>query len=434
MVNSKDKRFRADESEVQPLPGTQLFSVGKAWAQNTINANILRHNSVASHEGRQVVADYNEEGRVVLAVRNLGSTQWEIHPTPFSGNTLDAHNVISLMMDGAGVLHLSWDHHASPLRYCRGVAPGSLQFTAEIPMTGHRESKVTYPEFHRLPDGNLLFLYRDGESGCGDVMINHYDLQTQQWTRVQDGFISGEGSRNAYWQMCIDDRGTLHMAWVWRDSPDVATNHDLAYAQSEDGGKTWLTSSGEPYELPITAASAEYAERIPQGHELINTTGISADAMGRPYIVSYWRPHGPQVPQYHLVYHDGSRWHTVQVGERRSAFTLSGGGTKRIPISRPLVVAYTDGATDKGCVIFRDEERGSRVSIARCHDLRDPSQWDIQDLTGSSVGMWEPSYDTEQWRLSKILHLYVQVVGQGDGETREDFPPSDVFILEWKPI
>jgi len=95
-------------------------------------------------------------------------------------------------------------------------------------------------------------------------------------------YYDGEGKRNAYWQMCTDTHGTIHLSWIWRESGDVATNHDMGYAKSEDGGLTWLKSTGEKYRLPIMAESAEYAVRIPQGHELINTTSMYSDALGLP--------------------------------------------------------------------------------------------------------------------------------------------------------
>ena len=44
----------------------------------------------------------------------------------------------------------------------------------------------------------------------------------------------------------------------------VETNHDLCYARSLDGGKTWQRSDGTAYQLPITAATAEIAWKIPQ--------------------------------------------------------------------------------------------------------------------------------------------------------------------------
>lgn len=415
------------------LSDTRLVTAGKAWARNSVNANILRHNSVVSHENSQYLAYYDADGKVVLAKRDLGSENWAIQRTQYKGNIRDAHNSISIMVDGDGYLHMSWDHHGHPLSYCRSKTPASLELTEKLPMTGKKEERVTYPEFYRLPNGDLLFLYRDGESGRGNLMMNHYSLKTKQWTQRQDAFINGEGLRNAYWQMCTDAFGTLHLSWVWRESGDVATNHDMGYAKSEDVGLTWLKSTGEKYHLPITAESAEYAARIPQGHELINTTGMCADTKGRPYIATYWRPEGTKVPQYHLIYHDGSRWHTSQISHRTTPFSLKGGGTKRIPISRPCIVANSSGLTDKAYMLFRDIERGNRVSVAICKDLSNP-EWIFLNLTDFSVGMWEPSYDTELWLRSKVLHIYVQEVGQGDGEQTENLPPSDVSILEWKPV
>lgn len=414
------------------LADTKLVPISKAWAKNSVNANILRHNSVVSHDNNQYVAYYDADGFVVLAKRMLGSEQWEIKKTQYKGNVNDAHNSINIMVDGEGYLHMSWDHHGHPLRYCRSKAPGSLELTDKMPMTGKKEGRVTYPEFYQLPKGDLLFLYRDGESGNGNLMMNHYSVKTKEWTRRQDAFINGEGKRNAYWQMCTDINGTIHISWVWRESEDVATNHDMGYAKSEDGGKTWKKSTGEMYHLPITADSAEYAARIPQRHELINTTGMCADGKGRPYIVTYWRPKETKVPQYHLIHHDGTTWHTSQISNRKTPFSLSGGGTKRIPISRPRIVADSSGLTDKAYMLFRDSERNNRVSVAICKDLSDP-KWQYRDLTDFAVGMWEPSYDTAIWNRSKELHIYVQKVAQGDGERTEALPPTMVSVMEWKP-
>ena len=56
----------------------------------------------------------------------------------------------------------------------------------------------------------------------------------------------------------------MHLSWCWRETFDVATNHDLCYARSADGGNTWTRSDGTPYQIPINADTAEYALRIPQ--------------------------------------------------------------------------------------------------------------------------------------------------------------------------
>lgn len=406
--------------------------ISKGWARTAVNATIFRRNSVVSDEKYQFVAFYDPQSNVVLARREIGSDEWQIEVTPYQGHTSDAHNIISIMLDGEGYLHMAWDHHVDVLRYCRSIEPYSMTLTDKLTMTGQKEDKVTYPEFYRLSDGNLLFFYRDGSSGRGDLIINHYDSQTQIWSQRQDNLISGEGQRNAYWQIAIDQQDTIHISWVWRETPDVVTNHDMCYAKSSDKGMTWHKSTKETYGLPITQDTAEYAYHIPQNSLLMNQTAMCADSQGRPYIATYWRPEGSSIPQYHIICHDGESWQVQQVSQRTSPFDVSGTGSRRIPFSRPQLLVDTRGQKDRGYMLFRDIERGDKVSLAICEDLQS-QEWIMRDLSNDSVTVWEPSYDTELWKRDYILHLFVQNTEQGDGELEIDLPPQDVRILEWKP-
>ena len=418
----------------QSLPETtpRLVPIAEGWARNQVNAVIFRRNSLTTHGRTQYVAFYDAESRVVLAKRTHGVNHWQIQRTTLQGNVKDAHNSISIAVDGAGFLHLAWNHHNSPLQYCRSLSPGSLELEATRPMIGKHETRVTYPEFYGLPSGNLILLYRDGASGSGNLILNRYDLKTRAWSRLQDNLIDGEGQRNAYWQMAVDKQGSIHLSWVWRESPDVATNHDMCYAKSIDGGRSWRKSSGEHYQLPITARTAEYAWRIPQRSELINQTSMAVDSHGRPYIATYWRPQGESVPQYFVIYFDGRRWGATQVTHRTTAFSLSGAGTRRIPISRPQILVRSRGARSEGFLVFRDSERGSRVSVAVCAEMESEA-WVIKDLTKESVDMWEPTFDNFVWEKKKEIHLLVQRVGQGEAETLENVPAQMVLVLEWAP-
>ena len=421
-ASGKAETFR-DSANPRAVP------VARGWAKNSVNATIFRVNSVTTHEDTQYVAFYSEDACVMLAKRKLGRTNWQISKTQYKGDTKDAHNGISIAVDGNGILHMSWDHHCDPLRYCRGTAAGSLELTDEIPMTGQNEKKVTYPEFYNLPNGDLLFLYRDGSSGRGNTMLNRYDLKTGNWSAVQHPLIDGQGERNAYTnQIAVDKYGTWHISWCWRETGDVATNHDICYAKSTDKGKTWRKSTGEEYRLPISAQNAEYACRIPQKSELINQTSMTADSKGRPLISTYWRPEGTKVPQYHLIYHDGWKWRAAQVSQRKTPFSLSGGGTKYLQMSRPKILT---GNGDSLYMIFRDAERGNRVSVAICEDP-ERLNWRIEDLIEESVGEWEPSYDPILWQRENMLHIFVQEVEQKDRDILEDTPAQMVFVLEWR--
>lgn len=410
----------------------RVVPIAQGWAKSQINAVIFRKNSVTSFGGFQYAAFYDAGSRVVLAKRKLRSTKWAIKVTEFTGDTADAHNSISLAVDGRGALHLSWNNHNTQLRYARGSEPGSLELN-ETPMIGDAlERRATYPEFYNMPNGDLMFLYRDGASGSGNLVLNRYDARAGKWSRIQSNLIDGEGKRNAYPQTTVDSSGNIHVSWVWRESPDVASNHDLCYARSKDGGKTWQRSNGERYQLPITAATAEYVYRIPQNSELINQASMAADSDGRAYIATYWRDQTSSVPQFRLVYFDGKAWQTSQVSNRTTPFTLSGGGTKRIPISRPQVVVDPQGRRTMAIVIYRDIERGSPATAAICDDVSRCS-WKYRDLSEKSLGMWEPTFDQALWNAKRELHIFAQNIGQGDGETLESLPPQTISILEWRP-
>jgi hypothetical protein len=407
-------------------------NVDSGWANNSINTAIFRKNSLVTFRNWQYIAYYNKNGYVVLGKRELGNDKWELKQTPYKGNVSDAHNVISIMVDGDGYLHMAWDHHNNRLHYVRSKEPGSLELTNEMPMTGNLENKVSYPEYYRMPNGNLLFLYRDGGSGNGSLVMNQYDCKTKTWKQLHSNLIDGEGQRNAYWQACIDTKGTIHLSWVWRETPDVASNHDMAYACSNDGGLTWQKSTGEKYQLPIHANNAEYAFLIPQKSELINQTSMFADAEGHPYIATYWREENSKTPQYHLVYKTNDRWKKEVIDFRKTEFSLSGTGTRRIPISRPQIIAWKTGKNLSAALIFRDEERGSKVSVAINKNIG-KEKWSIVDLTQTSVGSWEPTYDTELWKGKSLLHLFVQNVEQADAEGQITIPPQMIQVVEWNP-
>lgn len=407
-----------------------VINAGMGWAGNSINTVVFRKNSLTSNGAIQFIAYYNAESYVVIGKRNLGDTAWQLKQTQYKGNTKDAHNSISIMLDGDGFLHMAWDHHNNPLRYCKSKEPLSLELTDMMPMTGDAEQKLSYPEFHKMPNGDILFFYRDGGSGNGNLVINKYSIKEKKWTRLQSNLIDGEGKRNAYWQACVDAKGAIHISWVWRESPDVASNHDMCYAVSKDGGVSWEKSTGEQYRVPVTISSAEQVCSIAQSSELINQTSMCADANGNPYIASYWKGKN-NVPQYHVIYKTGTEWKVNDLGFRTKNFSLSGKGTKQIPISRPQLLYKQSGNKIKLVLVFRDEERTNAVSIATAENFR-KKKWKITDLYSSNTGSWEPTYDTDLWKQKNELHLFVQQVLQADAEGIIKTEPQMVKVVQCK--
>jgi len=415
-----------------PAGAARLIPISAAaWAGSSVNVVANIRQSVFTDGRTQFAAFYDADRFMVLARRSLDAGRWETRRTAYQGNVADAHNSISLGVDGAGVLHVAWDHHASQLNYARGVAPGSIELGPRQAMTGQLESRVTYPQFSRLPGGDLLFLYRDGASGRGTLVLNRYAVAKGAWTTIQAGLIDGEGARSPYWDMAVDRQGRLHLAWVWRESPDVATNHDICYARSSDEGRTWSGSDGSRVAIPITARTAEYAVRIPQQSNLMNSPAITADDEGRPYVTTYWSAAPGAPPRFRVVHHDGIAWRTIEGPARSDVFTLSGGGTKAPPISRAVVLVERAGQGNRIHLVYRDS--GGRVTAAT---LEQPGArpWTVQDLTVESVGAWEPAIDPAAWAGRRQVHMLVQRVMQRDGDDRTGVAaPTPIGLLVWSP-
>ncbi len=383
-----------------------------AYAGNSVNSTSFRKSSVTTYiddDGNEIqyCAYYDYYGMVVVAQR-VNSGEWTYQWTGLKGTISDAHNVISLAVDGDGYLHMAWSRHdTGTLMYVKAKKAGSLEFEVET-MIGNLESSVTYPEFYVLPDGDIFFLYRNGGSGNGNLVLNKYDTSEKTWSRVNSNLISGEGDRSPYWQACVDSEGRLHISWVWRESSDVSSNHDMCYAVSTDSsGETFVNSEGKKYTLPITQSTAEVICEIPQDSALMNQTSMTTDDEDIPYIISYWRI--DDVVQYNILTYSNDGWTVYDTKIRTTDFTLSGGGTKSLPCARPQILVDGSGEDAQIYIIFRDSERESTATIAQL--TPDGTNMVIEkmiDITGTDLGEWEPTYDIALWKQKKEIMIFMQ--------------------------
>lgn len=407
----------------------ELMPLSEAWAENSINTSVFRCNSICSDNTFQVAAYYDGEGYITFARRLLTSKKWEIIKSNIQCDCKDAHNGISIAIDGDGYYHIAYDLHASRMTYRRSILPHSLEFgPVQYMVNEEEEQSVSYPEFYKKSDGSLFFVYRTGASGNGNCVVYSYDLSSKTWSKVQSCLINGEWQRNAYWQIYLDNSDNFYISWVWRESGSVETNHDLCYAYSSDGGITWKDSHSNIYQVPITMNDAEIAWNIPQNSELINQTSMTVDRFGHPFIATYWKSPEEIAPQYKIVWNDGLQWNLSVVSNRVTPFTLSGIGTKRIPIARPRLFINDEGGA---LFLYRDVERGEVVSLAYCSDIYHPN-WNYKDLTSFSVEAWEPSVDMDRWKREGVLDVYVQKAYQGDGETSVSAEAEMAYVIEIK--
>ena len=192
--------------------------------------------------GRQYAAFYDAERRMTVSARKGDSEKWDFERL---GSTIgwDSHNYVTMAVDADGYIHLSGNMHCDPLIYFRTTRPHDIHSFEQVGgMVGREEKRCTYPKFIEGPKGELIFTYRDGGSGNGNQIYNVYDLKSRCWRRLLDEpLLDGQGLMNAYIVGPVrGPDGWFHICWVWRDTPDCSTNHDLSHARSRDMERSWL--------------------------------------------------------------------------------------------------------------------------------------------------------------------------------------------------
>lgn len=277
---------------------------------------------------RQYVAYYDADRNMVVASRKLDATAWvyQVLPTKI---VWDSHNYVTMAIDGVGQLHVSGNMHNVPLIYFRTEKPGDITTLKPAKMTGELENKVTYPRFFRDKENRLIFSYRDGSSGSGSTYYNRYDAEKQSWTRLFDTpFFDGENKQNAYpTDPILGPDGMFHVYWVWRDTPDCATNHDLSYMRSPDLIH-WESVSGQKVELPIRLENkALYVDPIPAGGGIINGGHrLVFDSDKNPLLV-YHKSDAKDNMQIYAARAEKGKWTTHALTKWEHPVKFSGGGS-----------------------------------------------------------------------------------------------------------
>lgn len=416
------------------------IDLGEAWAGNTVNTVIFRHHGLLTVNNSQVTAFYVDSKTLRIVQRNLADNSTQNYDLLGEYNLKDAHNSISLAADREGHWHMSYDHHGTRLKYRRSLqAMDVTAWSDELSMTGKNEEKVTYPTFIMpINDNPLLILYRDGSWKQGTAYLKYYDEALQEWIDYPQPILSGAEQKpwtsNAYWNHpVIDLNGNLHLSFCWRTDyfgeEKLISNINIDYAKSYDGGYHWYTSKNQPYQLPITQVNSETVWPISPGSNLINQTSMALDSQGYPHIVFYANDE-QSVPQYQHIWFNGIKWQQTYASNRKEAFTLSGGGTLQIPISRPdLVIDEQDNVY----VIHSGQETQQKMAatfLPAPHYVFDTDN--IQILYDETIGYAEPIIDHLRWQQEKVLSLLVQHNDQPNGDIGHNTINSPIFIVDIK--
>ena len=394
--------FRLEES----------VDVAEVWAGHPVGFALLTHRT------HQFVAFYDTRRQTTVATRALGSERWQSVRLD-SRVAWDSHNYIVMAVDNAERLHLAGNMHSDPLRYWRTRAPLDIATSERIPsMVGQQEERCTYPRFLKGPNNTLVFNYRDGGSGNGRRFFNVYSEKTQTWRRLIDGpLFEGGGRMNAYFRGPRRDRsGTYHVAWVWRDSPDCATNHDLSYARSRDLVH-WETSRGEPLTLPLTIQNGEVVDPVPIRGGLLNSNiRIGFDRQDR-VILTYHKFDAEGYSQVYNARLEGGTWRIYRTSDWTYRWWFHAGGSILQEITVSPVVPASDGSLSQR---WRHAKYGS-------------GRWRLDETTLTPQGEL-PDDDVLPADLLRAESTHPNMAVRTAADLGEPTEPGVRYMLRWETL
>lgn len=406
-----------------------------------INGQTFQQEALVTFQGWQYAAYFRDGGVLCLARRQLPRGTWEC--IRFEDSVIrhtDVHNVAVIGICAAdGTIHLAFDHHNSPLRYRRSVPALALhpeQFTWSVDLFGKTANAlvagqplrgVTYPQFFAAPTGRLQLLFRQGTSGDGDWLLAEYGPAGQGWVMLgtlfsRAGDYQTSRSRCAYpnpLRYGPDQR--LHATWCWRERPgngptDLRTNHDLAYAWSDDFGRTWKNNAGQVVAAtdggqPVLSSSIHVNSpgivvcptRYLWGQ--MNTTTEFVDHAGRVHVIHWQQPQDAAAPSVDL-----NTW-------RYSHYWRDCGGKwqeNRLPFvgRKPQIVV--DDSGNAGVVFcqgkdlnYHGQDPGGVLTVMMATERREWRDWKPVWTSGlTHVG--EPMLDLGRWKDEHTLSIYTQ--------------------------
>lgn len=312
----------------------ETLPIDQVWAGHPVGFSLMTHGN------RQYIAYYNADRHMTVGQRNLDDDEFDLHHLPVfdreegAGTSTilnwDSHNSVTFGIDKEGYIHLSGNMHVHPITYFKSTRPNDISsLEQEMEMVGRDEERCTYPKFMTTREGELIFHYRDGGSGNGNEIYNIYNTASGKWERLLDSPLTdGKGAMNAYAsQPTLHEDDWYHMYWVWRDTPDCETNHDLSYIKSPDM-RNWYNAFGEPVSIPVTIdQESVIVDPIPPGGGIINLAAKLCLDENQNALMAYHKYDEAGNLQFYVARAKDGDWTSRQVTDWNYRWEFSGRGS-----------------------------------------------------------------------------------------------------------
>jgi len=212
--------------------------------------------------------------------------------------------------------------------------------------------------------------------------------------------------------------GYFHMTWVWRDTPDCATNHDLSYARSKDLVR-WETITGRPIKLPITLATkGVIVDPVPVKGGIINGAGRAGFDSQKRVLISYHKFDSNGKTQVYVARFEGGKWKSYLVSKWDYRWYFKGGGSIVAEIGVGSPRTTPDGLLN---VPFRHPKQGRGRLV-------------IDEKTLKPVKVIPAVESTMPAELKKLESTFKGMAVRIGGDLGKSPEPSVRYVLRWETL
>jgi putative BNR repeat neuraminidase len=353
----------------------------------------------------------------------------------------DSHNALSIAVDADGRVHVAGNTHSQWLVSARSGKDGDLSTWTATPGAGSHMS-MSYVRFVQLPatvangPRELAAFARQCGAGDGNLVMIPYDRVVGSWSSArrvvlgrnetqpgvpQVGNCAESNEPNSSAQNCPgddphaspyfndvmvdDDRGTIHLSWVWRIGTGPEKQTLPSYAYSDDGGLSWKWRDEENLERQTeyvqfcgagqTGPQGEVIENVARDNGLTPTSWALIDSQGR-YHVTYSRNNANGEPRIVHAYRDHDGWHPP----RELPLDPNGAsGASVLEVDNKIFLLYNARPSTNS---FEGPRAIRLLNITPGVDIGQP--FDLVRLSqGSSVVDYDPAALAERGELSMLI-------------------------------
>jgi putative cell wall-binding protein len=352
-------------------------------AQESFLSDMANHPAAVRYGDKTWIAFQGPGYDPYVAEWDSGTKTWS---GPFRIGTnalvLDAHGAPSLWVDPAsGRLHAFWGGHHGPIRH--SVTSGAGTIASWIAL-GDMATRGTYGQAIGMPDGSLVFFFRDSNSMS---WVSRTSADGGLSFGSQKTVLLGDPHSSWYATFARGEAGRIHAAFMLQDmdaynAGRIFSRYDLHYARRDPDG-SWHTASGEALPaipvVPASSASVSQPETVSRcrvfdsGTALVNEAVVREDDLGAPCITALVQT-GPGFDDFTRRWwrYAGGTWSASDITDTDgffdpATFTIGASGTVDAAVvagTDPAAVAVDGDESTTGGTIERwvSDDRGATWS------------------------------------------------------------------------